>query len=611
MSLPEEYLGIVIDKERDNAIPEKGLAMLTKKGFYKKEDEESPQQSFARAATCYCFGDYEFAQRIYDYVSKGYFTFASPVLSTAQDITWPEFGKEEFEKAGDWLEENIIPEGLPISCFLSHIPDSKKGLTDTRNETAWLSMMGGGIGVYTGMRSPDEKSTGAMAHLKGYDADSLSYKQTESRRGSIAAYMDVNHPEIKSFLGMRDPSSGGDINKKCFNLNNAINITDDFMEKVIRGELFELIDPKHGATGDFLDARELWEEILEVRHKTGEPYLNFIDTINKNRNPWITKASYNVVQSNLCNEIHLMTSHKRTAVCCLSSLNLAKFDVIQNNGNVVKDLVRLLDNVLEYFIRLAPPVLKRAVHSASQERAIGLGTLGYHSYFQSKGIPFVSGGANSAASLTHKIYSYIKEEAISESKQLAKERGEPEDCLGSGMRNSHLMAIAPNASSSDMVGESPSIEPFPANCFTGQGRAGSFLVKNKYLKQVLNEYDKDTPEVWKSIDKNDGSVQHFDWMREDHKKVFKTFREIDPLWIIELASIRQEYLDQGQSVNLAKTNEWSKQYMSDVHIAAWSKGLKGLYYLRGKKSNSTSEVKQPLNQQKVDFDPTHCLSCEG
>jgi ribonucleoside-diphosphate reductase alpha chain len=295
----KEYLGIVIDYSRDKIIPQKGLVLLTKKGFYKKEWEDSPQQGFARAATCYCFGDYDFAQRVYDYASKGWFTNASPVLSNAVEINWPTFNNDQFEEAAEWLEENIDADGMPISCFLSSIPDTKEGLVNTASETRWLSMMGGGIGIYTGNRSPDEKSTGVMAHLRGYDADALSYKQTESRRGSIAAYLDITHPEIMSFLEMRSPV-GGDANKKCFNLNNAVNITDNFMEAVILDKEYELIDPKHGETGRWLKAREVWEKILQMRYETGEPYLCFIDTINRKLPYWITKPTYKVVQSNLC-----------------------------------------------------------------------------------------------------------------------------------------------------------------------------------------------------------------------------------------------------------------------------------------------------------------------
>lgn len=295
----KEYLGIIIDYSRDKDIPEQGLALLTGKGFYKKEHEVSPQQSFARAATCYSFGDYEFAQRIYDYASKGYFTFASPVLSNAMEVDWVTFSEHEFEEAGDWLEENVTPDGMPISCFLEYIPDTKEGLVEARSEAAWLSMMGGGVGIYASNRSPDEKSTGVMAHLRGYDADTLSYKQTASRRGSMAAYLDIDHPEILNFITMRSPV-GGDSNKKCFNINNAVNITDSFMEAVIKGEDYELIDPKHGATGRKLNAREVWELILETRFDTGEPYIMFKDTVNRNIPDWITRPTYEVLQSNLC-----------------------------------------------------------------------------------------------------------------------------------------------------------------------------------------------------------------------------------------------------------------------------------------------------------------------
>ena len=298
-STVQQYNGIVIDYERDKLIPEQGLALLTGDGFYKKKHENSPQESFARAATSYCFGDYEFAQRIYDYASKGWFTFASPVLSNAVDIDWPDFNSEEFEQAGDWLEDNVEPEGLPISCFLSLIPDTKEGLVESRKEASWLSMMGGGIGIHPKMRSPDEKSTGVMSHMRGYDADALSYKQTEARRGSIAAYLDIDHPEIMSFMDMRNPT-GGDSNKKCFNLNNAVNITDKFMNAVVNDEKYELVDPKHGGTGRFLNAREVWEHLLETRYETGEPYIMFKDTVNRNIPEWITHPLYSVSQSNLC-----------------------------------------------------------------------------------------------------------------------------------------------------------------------------------------------------------------------------------------------------------------------------------------------------------------------
>lgn len=297
--MKEKYLGIEIDLSRDALIPEQGMALLTGKGFYKKDHEDSPQKSIARAAVCYSFGDYALAQRIYDHVSLQNFFFASPVISNAVDIKWPSYTKEEFAKAGAWLKKNVKPDGMPISCFLAKIEDTKESLVETRKEVSWLSMMGGGVGIFAGNRSPDVLSTGVMSHLRGYDADTLSYRQTASRRGSMAAYMDIDHPEILSFIDMRNPT-GGDSNKKCFNLNNAVNITDNFMNAVVKGEKYELVDPKHGKTGKFLDAREVWEKILTVRYETGEPYINFIDTVNKNKPEWITKPTYHVVQSNLC-----------------------------------------------------------------------------------------------------------------------------------------------------------------------------------------------------------------------------------------------------------------------------------------------------------------------
>lgn len=610
----QEYSGIIIDYLRDKDIPEQGLALLTGKGFYKKEHENSPQQSFARAATSYCFGDYDFAQRIYDYASKGYFTFASPVLSNAVDVTWPTFGEDEFEEAGDWLEENVTPDGMPISCFLSYIPDTRKGLVETRAEAAWLSMMGGGVGIYASNRSPDEKSTGVMSHLRGYDADTLSYKQTASRRGSMAAYLDIDHPEILNFMSMRLPT-GGDSNKKCFNLNNAVNITDAFMEAVIKGEEYELIDPKHGGTGRFLDAREVWELLLETRFESGEPYIMFKDTVNRNIPDWITRPLYNVSQSNLCSEITLMTSETRTAVCCLSSLNLEKYDEWKNT-DIVKDLVRLLDNVLEYFIRLAPQTLKRAVHSASKERAIGLGTLGLHSYLQSKMIPFESGGFNSSAHHNELIFKSIKQKAVEASKELASLRGEPDDLRGSGMRNSHLLAIAPNASSSSMVGASPSIEPFNSNAYNAQGRAGSFLIKNKYLKKVLQDLGKDTDEVWKDIITNEGSVQHLDFLSDEVKMVFKTAYEISAMWVVELAAIRQKYICQSQSLNIFVPANVTMQEMSDIHMKGWKMGLKTFYYCRSKpatRANLGTGGDRPLNSipVKTSLEYDECLACQA
>lgn len=607
----KEYLGILIDYSRDKSIPEQGLALLQGRGYYKKEHETSPQETFARASTCYSFGDYDFAQRIYDYASKGWFTFASPVLSNAVEVEWPTFRDDEFVEASKWLESNVTPDGMPISCFLGMIPDDKEGLVETRSESSRLSMAGGGVGLYAANRSPDEKSTGVMAHLRGYDADTLAYKQKESRRGSMAAYLDIDHPEIMNFISMRNPV-GGDSNKKCFNINNAINISDKFMAAVIKGEKFELVDPKHGKTGRFLDAQEVWEEILLTRFETGEPYLFFKDTVNRNIPSWITRPLYEVKQSNLCSEITLMTSKTRTAVCCLSSLNVEKYDEWKDT-QIVQDLIKLLDNVLEYFILLSGKGLERAAYSASKERAVGLGTLGLHSYFQSKKIPFES---QEAIDVCNWLYNDIKERAVESSKVLAKLRGEPDDVLGSGMRNSHLLAVAPNASSSNMVGASPSIEPWNANAFNAKGRAGNFLIKNKYLAEYLEGIGKNTNEVWKDILKNSGSVQHLEFLDENTKALFKTANEIDPEWIVELAAVRQPKICQSQSLNISVKEGISKQRMSDIHIQAWLKGVKSLYYCRAEaaaKADIGTGGEKPLNsvpvKTKVEFE--ECLSCQA
>ncbi|CAM0059863.1 ribonucleoside-diphosphate reductase large subuni t [Vibrio phage K460] len=618
----KKYLGINIDYSRDKIIPEQGYAMLTKKGFYKKEGEYSPQESFARATTCFSFGDLGLAQRLYDAVSKQHFTFASPVLSNAVKHEYPE--DLEFKDVREYLKKNVKPSGLPISCFLSYIPDTREGLVDTGSETRYLSMNGGGVGLYAGMRSVDEKSTGVMSHMKTYDADAQAYKQGETRRGSYAAYLPIDHPEIMNFLEMRSPV-GGDTNQKCFNLNNAINVTDDFMRKLANEEDFELVDPKHGKTGRSLRTTEVWEKILEVRKDTGEPYLNFIDTINAAIPEHITNPAYKVVQSNLCNEIHLMTNSERTAVCCLSSLNLDKYDEWKDT-TLVADMVRMLDNVLEYFIALAPDTISRAIFSAEQERAIGLGTLGFASYLQRKGIPFESGGFNSAVQLNHNIYKNIKKQAVTESLILGEERGVPNDCEGSGMRNSHLMAIAPNASSSSMVNVSPSIEPFAGIAFTAQGRSGSFLIKNTHFEKVINTFADDNGKdqnwkdrQWNTIVANDGSVQGLDWLDDHNKKVFKTSSEIDQKWVIEHAAIRQPHICQGQSLNLAIHPDLTHDEVSYLHWLAWKKKVKGLYYYRGaskvKASVSGDGTNKPLNAVpvKTNFqqDDNACISCEG
>lgn len=608
-----EHLGILIDYSRDKDIPEKGLSMLTRSGFYKKDWEQSPQEGFARAATCYSFGDYEFAQRMYEYASKGWYVNASPVLSTAQEINWPTFNEDQFEEAGDWLEENIEADGLPISCFLVKISDTKDALATAISETIYMSMSGGGIGISNGMRAPDEKSTGVMAHSAVYDALTLAFKQSKSRRGSIGSYLPIDHPEILQFMSMRDPV-GGDQNKKCFNLNNAVVIPNKFMHAMIKGEQYELIDPKHGPTGRFLDARHVWEELHKLRFETGEPYLLFIDNVNKAKPSWIRNPHYIVEQSNLCSEITLWTSEKRSAVCCLSSLNLEKYEEWKDT-NIVQDMIRYLDNVLEYFIRLAPPQLKKAVYSAQKERAIGLGTLGFHSLLQSKDISFEDGGFGGCAQLNYNLYKMIKARAVQESLRLGKIRGESPDCEGSGMRNSHLMAIAPNASSADQVGASPSIEPWQDNAFMSDGRAGAFLIKNKYLERKLEELGMNTKDVWKSIVDNNGSVSHLN-VPERIKKVFATAREINPMALVDAVTTRQPFVCQSQSFNTFVPKDITLDEMSDISVRTWAQGGKSMYYCRAEAATKASVgtgADRPLNsvpvRKKIEYDV--CTSCEG
>jgi ribonucleoside-diphosphate reductase alpha chain len=613
--------------------------MLTAEGFYKQPQDTSPEVTLRRPADTFSFykgvKDQQLADRIYHAVINKWFMYSSPVLSNALPLTTPPDSPHTLkgcEEEGSGYARGGKAQGLPISCFLSMIPDSKEGLVAARSEAAWLSMMGGGISVYASNRSVDTKSTGVMAHLKGYDSDTLSYRQTATRRGSMAAYLDIDHPEIVSFLEMRDPT-GGDSNKKCFNLNNATNLTDNYMNAVINGTSYPLIDPKHGATGKTLDAREIWELQMNLRFNTGEPYTTFIDNINNRLPKQITNPDYRVRQSNLCNEVTLMTSEERTAVCCLSSLNLDKYDEWKDT-NLVADLVTFLDNVLEFFIENAHPInLKRAIFSASQERAIGIGTIGFHSYLQSKSIAFES---RDAAREAHYIYKDIKDKALAQSIALGAERGVAPDCAdrtivreGStylGTRNSHLLAVAPNASSADLLGElitlkdgtvydsspSPSIEPLAANAYNSQGRAGSHLLVNKHLITLLKDKGKATPEVIENIIQHKGSVQQLDFLSAHEKNVFKTFTELNPMWVVELAAVRQEHICQSQSVNIRVSNSITLEQMSDIHMSAWQKGLKGLYYCR---SEAAAKVgtggDKPLNSVPVTIEYGSCLACEG
>ena len=595
-----EYLGINIDLERDKLFDELGIKRL--KESYMKEDEESPQQRFAFVSKS--FGsNQDHAQRLYEYSSKHWLSYSTPILS---------FGRSK--------------RGMPISCFLNYIEDTAEGLVDNLSETNWLSMFGGGVGIGFGIRSADDKSTGVMPHLKIYDASSLAYRQGRTRRGSYAAYLDISHPDIISFLEMRKPT--GDPNVRCLNLHHGINITDDFMHIIERCMLdpeanddWTLTDPHSGEVREVVSAKHLWQQILELRMHTGEPYIHFIDTSNREMPQWLKDKNLKIHQSNLCSEIILPTNEERTAVCCLSSLNLETYDEWKNEPLFLKDVAEMLDNVLNYFIANAPDVISRAKYSAGRERSIGIGALGFHAYLQRNGIAFEGVMAKVA---NNRIFKTIREGLNNANLQLGEERGEAPDASGTGLRFSHLMAIAPNASSSIIMGNtSPSIEPYRANAYRQDTLSGSFLNKNRWLDELIIKLSHDKPaewydDVWSSIIANDGSVQHLDWMSEHDKDVFKTSMEIDQRWVIDLAADRQAYIDQAQSLNLFFRPDAHIKYIHAIHFMAWKKGLKTLYYCRSEKIGKADKVSKRIERQVIkELDMAvlasgdTCLVCEG
>jgi ribonucleoside-diphosphate reductase alpha chain len=582
-------MGIKIDEARNKLLSEQANKLL--KDYYCQIGETSPQQAFARASKAYSYGDNKLAQRIYDYASKGWFMFASPVLSNAP------------------LNNKKI-KALPISCFLSFVPDSLEGLIDHTAELRWLSVKGGGVGGHwSAVRSVSDIAPGPIPFLHTVDADMIAYRQGKTRKGSYAAYMDVSHPDIEEFLSVRIPT--GDVGRKCLNLHNAVNVTNEFMKAVKQGKEWHLKDPNDGTIRETMPARKLWEKILEVRFRTGEPYVNFIDTANKYLPETQKKLGLKIHGSNLCNEIHLATSEERTAVCCLSSLNLEMYDDWKDT-NIVRDLIRFLDNVLQFFIDHAPDDLSKARYSASQERSLGLGAMGYHSYLQKHRIPF-----EKSDDINKEIFEHVQHEAVEESLLLGKERGEAPDMKGTGRRNAHLLAIAPNANSSMIVSTSPSIEPHKANAYTHRTRAGSHLIKNKYLAEVLDGYDMNKSEVWTGIITNGGSVQHLQFLADHEKEVFKTAVEIDQVRLVELGGQRQKYLCQGQSLNVFFPAGASKKYLTKTHIKAWENECKGLYYLRTEVSNRAENVSQKVelnklrDYQDIKKEEDDCINCQG
>ena len=589
---PQKYLGINIDKSRDDLLSEQAKKLV--EDYYCKDKETSPQEAYARAAVAYSYGDMDLAQRIYDYVSKGWFMYASPVLSNAP---------KPDEKA----------KALPISCFLTYVPDSLEGLIDHSSELRWLSVKGGGVGGHwSDVRAVSDKAPGPMPFLHTVDADMTAYRQGKTRKGSYAAYMNVDHPDIIEFLNMRVPT--GDVNRKNLNLHNAINITDAFMRAVERGETWDLIDPNDQTVRETMPARKLWEQILEVRYRTGEPYLNFIDTANRALPQTQKDLGLKIHGSNLCNEIHLATSEDRTAVCCLSSVNVEKFEEWRGT-TMIRDLIRFLDNVLQFFIENAGDEISRAKYSAQRERSLGLGAMGWHAFLHKKRIPFES---ESAQVWNNVVFQYIQKEAIEESLTMGKQRGEAPDMEGTGRRNAHLLAIAPNANSSIICGTSPSIEPLKANAYTHRTRAGSHLVKNKYLEEVLEEKGKNTDKVWTDIITNGGSVQHLSFLNANEKDVFKTAIEIDQMKIVDQAGTRQRFLCQGQSVNLFFSAGAERKYLHTVHFNAWRRGVKGLYYLRTETTQKAENVAEKVQRDALKDYQTQelqsqeeCVACQG
>jgi len=584
------------------ASPWSYLGIKRLKESYMREDETSPQERFAYVSKHFGSSS-EHSQRLYEYSSRHWLSYSTPILS---------FGRSK--------------RGLPISCFLPYLDDSAEGLVDCLAEVNWLSMLGGGVGIGIGIRSADDKSVGVMPHLRTYDASSLAYRQGRTRRGSYAAYLDVSHPDILIFLEMRKPT--GDQNMRCQNLHHGINITDDFMRLIEKcmlepdaDDTWELKDPHSGEVRDTIPAREMWQRILEIRMQTGEPYLHFIDTSNRMMPEFQKKLGLSIKQSNLCSEIILPTDKERTAVCCLSSVNLEYYDEWKDDPLFLRDVAEMLDNVLQYFIDNAPDTVQRAKYSATMERSIGIGALGYHAYLQKNNIPWESAQATGA---NLKMFKHIRAYLDQANIYLGKQRGEAPDAKGTGQRFSHMLAIAPNASSSIIMGNtSPSVEPFRANAYRQDTLSGSHLNKNKYLDKIIKEKcdaDKklDYNEIWSSIIANDGSIQHLDFLDEWQKDVYKTSMEIDQRWIVDHAANRQSYIDQAQSINLFFRPDVNVKYLHAVHYQAWKQGLKTLYYCRSEKLAKADKVAKKIERQVIEeidlkqlASEEVCLACEG
>jgi len=621
----QDYLGIQIDYDRDEDLSVFSLETL--KDRYLWEDETHAQEAFARAAvygaTYQGHTDYNLAQRLYDYASKSWFGFSTPILSNGGTTR-----------------------GLPISCFLNYVPDSRRGLSDHYDENIWLASGGGGLGGYWGdvrsngvSTSNGSQSTGSIPFMHVVDSQMLAFNQGVTRRGSYAAYMDISHPEVEEFIAMRK-TTGGDLNRKCLNLHNGITITDEFLAAVMSDGQWRLVDPKSKQAVKTVSARDLWWQLIHTRAETGEPYIVNLDRCNEALPEEQKELGLEVRQSNLCSEITLPTSESRTAVCCLSSVNLEYFDDWKDDEQFIDDLVTMLDNIIEHFIDNAtggshsyPKAgmnrreflenvepdktgFAKAAYSAYRERAIGLGAMGFHSYLQRNGIPFEG---MYASSFNNRAFKAIKDRATMASRRLAGDRGEAPDMARSGLRNSHLLAIAPNASSSIICGgTSPSIEPTRANVFTHKTLTGSYKVKNKYLEELLESKGINTEKTWKDIAAAEGSVANLDGLTEDEKEVFKTAPELNQIWVIEHAYQRQKYVCQAQSVNLffepppaTAPQEIHDEYLEYVNSVHWTGAnkLKSMYYLRSTAARNTENVNVKI--PRINLEDGECLSCEG
>ena len=598
---------IKIDRTKDENLTSFGKATLSDRylGY-----NESFQDLFARVASYYA-DDNLHAQRLYNYISNLWFMPATPVLSNGG-----------------------TKRGLPISCFLNEANDSLHGILDLWSENVWLAAKGGGIGSYWGnLRSIGEKigkvgkTSGIIPFIKVMDSLTLAISQGSLRRGSAACYLPIDHPEIEEFIEMRRPT-GGDVNRRSLNLHHGVLVTDDFMRAVETGSQWALRSPKDGSVQTTIPARNLWIRLLTARIETGEPYIVYIDTVNRQIPQHHKLAGLKVKTSNLCSEITLPTGmdndgKERTAVCCLSSLNIDTYDQWKDEPKFVEDVMRFLDNVMTDFIKKAPDSFANAKYSAMRERSVGLGVMGLHSYFQQKNIPF---GSVMSKVWNKKIFKNIQEKVDAASVSLAEERGACPDAEEYGIKErfSNKTAIAPTASISIICGgSSPGIEPIAANSYTHKTLSGSFNVRNKYLKKVLQKYKKDTDEVWSSITTNQGSVAHLDFLTAEEKDIFKTAFEIDQRWIVELGADRTPHISQAQSINIFIPADIHKKELHNIHFQAWKKGLKSLYYCRSKSiqraenvnAGSSTDVKknvyskeQESNNESNNYE--ECLSCQ-